>query len=50
VGKKAAGGGFVELVTRATATSVDVALMKLVALGERARQEDALLLTTEGSL
>jgi prolyl-tRNA synthetase len=49
VGKKAA-GGFVELVTRATSTSVDVALHEVVALVKERVQEDALLLTAEGSL
>jgi prolyl-tRNA synthetase len=49
VGKKAA-GGFVELVTRATATSVDVALNEVAALVIERVQEDALLLTAEGSL
>jgi prolyl-tRNA synthetase len=49
VGKKAA-GGFVELVTRATSTSVDVALHEVVALVKERVQEDTLLLTAEGSL
>ncbi|MDR3772706.1 MAG: proline--tRNA ligase [Terracidiphilus sp.] len=49
VGKKAA-GGIVELVTRATSTSVDVALNEVVALVKERVQEDALLLTVEGSL
>ena len=42
VGKKAA-GGFVELVTRATATSVDVALNEVVALVKVRVEEDTLL-------
>jgi prolyl-tRNA synthetase len=42
VGKKAAAGQ-VELVTRATATSVDVALNEAVALVKERVQEDALL-------
>jgi prolyl-tRNA synthetase len=42
VGKKAASGQ-VELVTRATTTSVDVALDQLVALVKKRIQEDALL-------
>jgi prolyl-tRNA synthetase len=46
VGKKAA-GGIVELVTRATATSVDVALNDVLARVKERVQEDALLLTTE---
>jgi prolyl-tRNA synthetase len=49
VGKKAAGGQ-VELVTRATSTSVDVALHEIVALVKERVQEDTLLLTAEGSL
>jgi prolyl-tRNA synthetase len=49
VGKKAA-GGIVELITRATATSVDVALQEVVARVKERVQEDALLLTAEGSL
>jgi prolyl-tRNA synthetase len=53
VGKKAA-GGVVELVTRATSTSVDAPLSEVVALvKERVQervQEDALLLSAEGSL
>jgi len=49
VGKKAA-GGIVELVTRATSSSVDVALNEVVALVKERVEEDALLLTTEGSL
>ena len=49
VGKKAA-GGIVELVTRATSTSVDVALSEVVALVKERVAEDALLLTAEGSL
>jgi prolyl-tRNA synthetase len=42
VGKKAAGGQ-VELVTRATATSVDVALEEVVALVKTRTEEDKLL-------
>jgi len=42
VGKKAA-GGFVELVTRATASSVDVGLSEAVALVKERVEEDALL-------
>jgi len=49
VGKKAA-GGIVELVTRATSTSVDVGLTDVVALVKERVQEDSLLLATEGSL
>ena len=49
VGKKAAAGQ-VELVTRATASSVDVALDAVVALVKERVQEDALLLSTEDSL
>jgi prolyl-tRNA synthetase len=49
VGKKAAGGQ-VELVTRSTASSVDVALDAAVALVKERIQEDALLLSTEDSL
>jgi len=49
VGKKAA-GGFVELVTRATSTSVDVGLHEVVALLKERVQEDTLRLTAEGSL
>jgi prolyl-tRNA synthetase len=49
VGKKAA-GGFVELVTRATSTSADVALHEIVTLLKERVQEDTLLLTAEGSL
>ena len=48
VGKKAA-GGFVELVTRSTATSVDVSLNEAVALVKERVQEDALLLAAESS-
>ena len=44
VGKKAAEGK-VELVTRATSTSVDVALPDVVALVKERVEEDALLLT-----
>jgi hypothetical protein len=40
----------VELVTRATSTSVDVALHEVVALVKERVQEDTLLLTAEGSL
>ena len=46
VGKKAA-GGFVELVTRSTASSVDVALNEAVALVKVRVQEDALLTAIE---
>jgi prolyl-tRNA synthetase len=46
VGKKAAGGQ-VELVTRATATSVDVALSDVVALVKTRIEEDALLTAIE---
>jgi prolyl-tRNA synthetase len=49
VGKKA-GEGIVELVTRATASSVDVALNEVVARVKERVQEDALLLTTENDL
>jgi len=49
VGKKVATGQ-VELVTRATATSVDVALNQVVELVKTRIQEDALLLTAVGSL
>ena len=49
VGKKAA-SGVVELVTRATATSVDVSLNEVAALVKERVQEDALLLTTEARL
>ncbi len=49
VGKKVA-GGLVELVTRSTASSVDVALNEAVALVKERAQEDALLFTAEGSL
>ena len=42
--------GQVELVTRATSTSVDVALHEVVALLKERVEEDALLLTAEGSL
>jgi prolyl-tRNA synthetase len=48
VGKKAAEGK-VELVTRATSTSVDVVMADVVALVKQRVQEDALLLTTESS-
>jgi prolyl-tRNA synthetase len=47
VGKKAA-GGFVELQTRSTATSVDVALADVVALVKARVEEDALLTEVEG--
>jgi prolyl-tRNA synthetase len=47
VGKKAAGGQ-VELVTRATATSVDVALNEAVMLVKERIEEDALLTEVEG--
>jgi prolyl-tRNA synthetase len=46
VGKKAA-GGFVELQTRSTATSVDVALGDVVALVKTRVEEDALLTAIE---
>jgi prolyl-tRNA synthetase len=46
VGKKAA-GGFVELMTRATATSVDVALNDVVASVKTRIEEDALLTAVE---
>jgi prolyl-tRNA synthetase len=46
VGKKAA-AGIVELVTRATSTSVDVPLSEVVALVKERIQGDALLLTVE---
>jgi len=46
VGKKAAEGK-VELVTRATSTSVDVALTEVVALVKERVAEDALLLTVD---
>jgi prolyl-tRNA synthetase len=49
VGKKAA-SGLVELFTRATATSVDVALNEVAALVKERVQEDALLLTSGDSL
>jgi prolyl-tRNA synthetase len=49
VGKKAA-GGVVEFVTRATSTSVDVALDEVVAMVKRRVEEDALLGTAEGNL
>jgi prolyl-tRNA synthetase len=49
VGKKAAAGQ-VELVTRSTASSVDVALDAAVTLVKQRIQEDALLLSTEDSL
>jgi prolyl-tRNA synthetase len=49
VGKKAA-AGIVELVRRASSTSVEVPLEEVVALVKVRVQEDALLLTAEGSL
>ena len=49
VGKKAAEGK-VELVTRATSTSVDVALPEVVKLVKERVEEDALLFTAESSL
>ena len=49
VGKKAAEGK-VELVTRATSTSVDVALPDVVAQVKQRVQEDALLITAESNL
>jgi len=49
VGKKAAEGK-VELVTRSTATSVDVSLPDVVKLVKQRVAEDALLLTAESSL
>ncbi|MGD0628292.1 MAG: proline--tRNA ligase [Terracidiphilus sp.] len=49
VGKKT-GGGFVELVTRATSTSIDVALHEVVALLKERVQEDTLRLMAEGTL
>jgi prolyl-tRNA synthetase len=49
VGKKA-GEGIVELVTRATATSLDVPLHEVAALVKKRVQEDTLLSTTEGTL
>jgi prolyl-tRNA synthetase len=49
VGKKAA-SGVVELVTRATSTSVDVALHEVVALLRERVQEDRLLLLVEDGL
>ena len=49
VGKKAA-AGIVELVTRASSTSVDVPLTEVVALVKKRVQEDALLSTAEDSL
>jgi prolyl-tRNA synthetase len=48
VGKKAA-AGIVELVTRSSSSSVDVPLKEVVALLKVRAQEDALLLTAEGS-
>jgi prolyl-tRNA synthetase len=49
VGKKAA-GGVVELVSRATSTSVDVAIAEVVALVKQRVEEEALLESAEGSL
>ena len=49
VGKKAA-AGIVELVTRSSSTSVEVPLEEVVALVKVRVQQDALLLTAEGSL
>jgi len=49
VGKKAA-AGVVELVTRATSTSIDVALNEVVAVVKRRVEEDSLLGTAEGNL
>jgi prolyl-tRNA synthetase len=49
VGKKAA-EGVVELVTRATATSLDVALPNVVALVKERVEEDALVLKADSSL
>jgi prolyl-tRNA synthetase len=49
VGKKAA-SGLVELFTRATATSMDVALNEVAALVKERVQEDALLLAAGGNL
>jgi prolyl-tRNA synthetase len=49
VGKKAAAGQ-VELVTRATASSVDVPLNEVVALVKERIQEDVLLLTVASTL
>jgi prolyl-tRNA synthetase len=49
VGKKAA-GGIVELITRSTSTSVDVALSDVVAMVKVRVQEDVLLESAEGSL
>jgi prolyl-tRNA synthetase len=49
VGKKAA-AGIVEIVRRASSTSVEVPLEEVVALVKVRVQEDALLLTAEGSL
>jgi prolyl-tRNA synthetase len=48
VGKKVA-SGLVELVTRATSTSVDVAMEEVVAMVKRRVEEDLLLGTAEGS-
>jgi hypothetical protein len=47
VGKKAA-GGIVELVTRATAASVDIALHDTVVLVKERVKEDALLTDVDG--
>jgi len=49
VGKKAA-GGVVELVSRATSTSVDVAINEVVALVKQRVEEETLLDSAEGSL
>jgi prolyl-tRNA synthetase len=49
VGKKAA-GGIVELVTRSTATSVDVPINEVTARLKEQIQEDTLLLATSGAL
>jgi prolyl-tRNA synthetase len=49
VGKKAS-SGLVELVTRSTATSVDVAIDEVVALVSERIQEDTLLSETDDSL
>jgi prolyl-tRNA synthetase len=49
VGKKAA-DGIVELVTRATSTSVDVPLIEVVAKVKERVQEDTLMSETEGNL
>jgi len=49
VGKKAA-GGVVELVSRATSTSVDVAINEVVALVKQRVEEETLLDSAEGNL